>query len=80
MEHSHHHHNTHDLQTKVKSAFLIGISLNFLFVLIEAAVGLYVNSLSLLSDAGHNLADVVALSLSLLAFLLLKVKDRKSVV
>jgi cobalt-zinc-cadmium efflux system protein len=76
MKHNHHHsNNLHDLQTKVKSAFLIGISLNFLFVLIEVVVGLYVNSLSLLSDAGHNLADVVALSLSLLAFLLMKVKS-----
>jgi len=49
--------------------------LNFLFVVIEVVAGLYVNSLSLLSDAGHNLADVVALALSLLAFLLMKVKS-----
>lgn len=37
-------------------------------------MGLYVHSLSLLSDAGHNLADVGTLALSLLAFRLLKVK------
>ena len=76
MDHSHHNHiDLPDFQKKVKSAFLIGISLNFLFVVIEVVAGLYVNSLSLLSDAGHNLADVVALALSLLAFLLMKVKS-----
>jgi len=39
--------------------------------------GLFTHSLSLLSDAGHNLADVGALALSLLAFPLLKVKSNK---
>ncbi len=64
-----------DLRNKVNTAYIVGISLNFLFVVVEVAVGLIVNSLSLLSDAGHNLADVVALSLSLLAFRLMKVKS-----
>ena len=64
-----------DFRNKVNTAYILGISLNFLFVVIEVAVGLIVNSLSLLSDAGHNLADVVALSLSLLAFRLMKVKS-----
>jgi len=72
--HSHHHH-VPELRNKVNTAYILGISLNFLFVVIEVAVGLIVNSLSLLSDAGHNLADVVALSLSLLAFRLMKVKS-----
>jgi cobalt-zinc-cadmium efflux system protein len=75
MEHNHNNIDYPEFQTKVKSAFLIGISLNFLFVVVEVVAGLYVNSLSLLSDAGHNLADVVALALSLLAFLLMKVKS-----
>jgi cobalt-zinc-cadmium efflux system protein len=76
MEHNHSNHiDLPAFETKVKSAFLIGISLNFLFVVIEVVAGLYVNSLSLLSDAGHNLADVVALALSLLAFILMKVKS-----
>ncbi len=76
MEHNHNHRDElPDLTAKVKSAFLIGISLNFLFVVIEVIAGLYINSLSLLSDAGHNLADVIALALSLLAFLLMKVKS-----
>jgi cobalt-zinc-cadmium efflux system protein len=61
----------------VNRAFVAGISFNFLFVVIEAVVGLYIGSLSLLSDAGHNLADVGALALSLLAFRLLKVRSNK---
>lgn len=76
MEHSHNDHmDLSDPQAGVKAAFLVGISLNFLFVVIEAGIGLYVNSLSLLSDAGHNLADVVSLSLTLLAYRLLKVRS-----
>ena len=71
--HEHHHHHATPI-TNVNAAFIIGISLNFLFVVIEVVVGLYIHSLSLLSDAGHNLADVAALSLSLLAFRLLKLK------
>ena len=74
--HSHHHHHDHAVTlTSVNTAFIIGISLNFLFVLIEVIAGLRIHSLSLLSDAGHNLADVGALALSLLAFKLLKVKS-----
>ena len=65
--HDHDHHHTVTL-THVSSAFVIGIVFNFLFVVIEVVVGLYIHSLSLLSDAGHNLADVAALSLALLAF------------
>ncbi|MDQ2718610.1 MAG: cation diffusion facilitator family transporter [Bacteroidota bacterium] len=76
MEHNHSHHDhSHSIVlTNVNSAFIIGIILNFLFVIIEAVIGFSINSLSLLSDAGHNLADVGSLGLSLLAFRLLKVK------
>lgn len=72
--HSHGHHHTHELPKQVNTAFAIGIALNFLFVVVEVVVGLFIHSLSLLSDAGHNLADVGALALSLLAFRLVKVK------
>lgn len=73
--HSHHDHSHSIVLTNVNSAFIIGIALNFLFVIIEVIVGFSINSLSLLSDAGHNLADVGSLALSLLAFRLLKVKS-----
>ncbi|MEP6645633.1 MAG: cation diffusion facilitator family transporter [Saprospiraceae bacterium] len=72
-DHSHHHHAL--VLNNVNNAFIAGIVLNFLFVLIEVVTGLYSHSLSLLSDAGHNLADVGSLALSLLAFRLLKVKS-----
>lgn len=72
----HHHHHAKPL-TSINTAFIVGISLNFLFVIIEVIAGLSIHSLSLLSDAGHNLADVVALALSLLAFRLVKVKPNQ---
>jgi cobalt-zinc-cadmium efflux system protein len=69
----HHHHHAVDPK-QVNRAFVIGIVLNFAFVLVEVGAGLSIHSLSLLSDAGHNLADVASLAMSLIAFRLLKVK------
>ncbi|MBI1404401.1 MAG: cation diffusion facilitator family transporter [Porphyrobacter sp.] len=45
-------------------AFAIGIALNIVFVVVEAAYGLIGNSLALLADAGHNLSDVLGLALA----------------
>src|SRR5579859_4794462 len=76
QSHSHglgHHHHPVNLK-EVNQAFVIGIVLNFVFVVIEVVVGLGIHSLSLLSDAGHNLADVASLAMSLFAFRLMKVK------
>lgn len=42
-------------------AFLIGISLNVGFVVLEAIYGFAANSMALLADAGHNLSDVFGL-------------------
>jgi cobalt-zinc-cadmium efflux system protein len=77
MEHNHSHHDHSHIAvlTTVNSVFITGISLNLLFVIIEAVIGFKIDSLSLLSDAGHNLADVGSLGLSLLAFKLLKIKS-----
>lgn len=75
-DHSHgfgHHHHPVNLD-QVNRAFVIGIILNFLFVIIEAVVGLDIHSLSLLSDAGHNLADVASLAMALVAIRLLRVR------
>jgi len=74
MAHEHHHHYHSHTLTNLNRAFYVGIGLNFLFVIIEVIVGLYIHSLSILSDAGHNLADVASLALSLLAYQLIKVK------
>lgn len=68
------HHN-HSTGITVNKAFYIGISLNLLFVVIEATTGFFTNSLALIGDAGHNLSDVFSLALSLFAIRLLKVKN-----
>ncbi|MBV9250908.1 MAG: cation transporter, partial [Acetobacteraceae bacterium] len=57
--HAHHHHSQrHD------AAFAIGAGLNAAFVLAEVGCGLAANSVALLADAAHNLADVAALLLA----------------
>ena len=71
--HLHHHHHA-ALTQSLNGIFILSIILNGLFVLIEAGVGLWQNSLSLLSDAGHNLSDVFSLLLVLIAFRLAKVQ------
>lgn len=53
---------------------MVGIVLNFAFVMTEVLTGFWTNSLALLTDAGHNLSDVASLALSLLAFRLAKIK------
>jgi cobalt-zinc-cadmium efflux system protein len=72
-EHSHHHHHSPKLANAGR-AFIIGIVLNMIFVVIEFVSGFYTNSLALLSDAGHNLSDVAMLGLSLFAFQISKRK------
>jgi cobalt-zinc-cadmium efflux system protein len=43
------------------TAFAVGTALNLAFVIIEAGFGFSANSMALLSDAGHNLSDVLGL-------------------
>ena len=74
--HHHHHHHTH-VASSPDGIFIFSIVLNLTFVAVEAAVGLMENSLSLLSDAGHNLSDVFSLLLVLVAFRLAKVHSTK---
>jgi cobalt-zinc-cadmium efflux system protein len=60
--HGHSHgHGHHHAPANFDRAFAIGISVNILFVAIEAFYGWRVNSLALLADAGHNLGDVAGL-------------------
>ena len=73
---AHHHHHTASTQS-LNGIFIFSIVLNVLFVLIEAGVGLWQDSLSLLSDAGHNLSDVFSLLLVLVAFRLAKVHSNE---
>jgi cobalt-zinc-cadmium efflux system protein len=55
------HHHLHNHGVKYGRAFAIGITLNVLFVVAEAYYGWQADSLALLSDAGHNLSDVLGL-------------------
>lgn len=57
----------------LNTIFVVCIAVNLLFVIIEAGIGFFANSLSLLSDAGHNLSDVFSLLLVLIAFRLAKI-------
>lgn len=48
-------------------ALWVAVVLNAAFLVLEAGVGLWTNSLALLSDAGHMVVDVGALSIALAA-------------
>lgn len=62
-EHHHHHHHVAADNGQMRKILWTAIILNLLFVGVEAGMGLWQNSLSLLSDAGHNLSDVFSLVL-----------------
>lgn len=68
--HSHQHHHA----ANYDRAFAVGISLNILFVAIEAFYGWQADSLALLSDAGHNLSDVLGLLLAWGGFYLARLR------
>lgn len=63
MSHNHNHGHDHG-GGNYNRAFIIGITLNVGFVIIEAVYGILANSLALLADAGHNLSDVLGLLLA----------------
>lgn len=66
--HDHHHDHSHEIDyNKVNKAFLYGILLNVIYIVIETGYGLAVNSMALLADAGHNLSDVLGLILAWIA-------------
>jgi cobalt-zinc-cadmium efflux system protein len=71
-DHAHGHDHSHDhghaghshAPTSFGAAFAIGASLNAAFVVAELVFGYAANSLALVSDAVHNLSDVIALLLA----------------
>ena len=75
-EHHHHHHVVAD-NGQMRKVLWASIILNLLFVAVEAGVGLWQNSLSLLSDAGHNLSDVFSLVLVVVGLHLVKVHSNE---
>ena len=59
-----HHHHGPSPETPFSLAFGVGIVLNLSFVVAEAVGGYWGHSAALLSDAGHNLGDVLGLGLA----------------
>jgi cobalt-zinc-cadmium efflux system protein len=63
-EEPHAHSRVGDSTKQTVSRLALALTITLAFVVVEAVAGLLGNSLALLSDAGHNLTDVVALGLS----------------
>jgi cobalt-zinc-cadmium efflux system protein len=63
-DHSHGHAGHRHAPDDFGAAFAIGASLNTAFVIAELIFGYAANSLALISDAVHNLSDVIALLLA----------------
>jgi cobalt-zinc-cadmium efflux system protein len=59
VNHPHHH-----APPDYNRAFAVGVVLNVVFVIVEAVYGVLSDSLALLTDAGHNLSDVLGLLLA----------------
>jgi cobalt-zinc-cadmium efflux system protein len=59
---THHHH--HHVAPDYNRAFAVGVALNVIFVVIEVIFGVIADSLALITDAGHNLSDVLGLLLA----------------
>jgi cobalt-zinc-cadmium efflux system protein len=62
--HSHSHVHFGDIARQTTSRLALSLFLTLAFVFIEAIAGIIGNSLALLTDAMHNLTDVIALGLS----------------
>lgn len=68
MSHDHSHdHGHHHAPANFGSAFLIAISANGIFVVLQIIFALFANSTSLLADAIHNFGDVLGLIMAWVA-------------
>lgn len=61
--HSHTHSHSHNANVNAQR-MLLALGITLAFVVFEIIAGLYANSLALLTDAAHNVTDVIALALS----------------
>ena len=62
--HSHTHSHLREAARQTTTRLSWSLAITLAFVIFEAAAGYYANSLALLTDAAHNLTDVIALGLS----------------
>jgi cobalt-zinc-cadmium efflux system protein len=61
---SHTHSHLREAAKQTTARLALSLFLTLAFVIIEAGAGLFANSLALLTDAAHNLTDVIALGLT----------------
>ncbi len=61
---SHTHSHLREAANQTTRRLSISLFLTLAFVIIEAGAGIFANSLALLTDAAHNLTDVIALALT----------------
>src|SRR4029077_5282653 len=66
-DHAHDHNHAHDLQTTPLRRLIAALVITGAFMFVEAGVGWWSNSLALVADAGHMLADAAALGLAIFA-------------
>ena len=64
MEPNHTHTHLSSVAEQTISRLVLSLGLTALFVVLEAGAGLFANSLALMTDAAHNVTDVIALGLS----------------
>ena len=62
--HTHTHPHLDEASRKTTARLSLSLFLTLAFVIIEAGAGIFANSLALLTDAAHNLTDVIALGLT----------------
>jgi cobalt-zinc-cadmium efflux system protein len=61
---SHTHSHLREAAKQTTQRLSLSLILTLAFVILEAAAGMFANSLALLTDAAHNLTDVIALGLT----------------
>lgn len=64
MGSGHDHLHDHAMPATHGRAFALAIGLNLIFIVAEVAAGFISGSVALIADAGHNLADVLALMIA----------------
>src|SRR5512134_3376433 len=62
--HTHTHSHLREAAKQTSRRLSLSLLLTLAFVVIEAGAGIFANSLALLTDAAHNLTDVIALGLT----------------
>ncbi|MGE5643372.1 MAG: cation diffusion facilitator family transporter [Byssovorax cruenta] len=80
ISHSQVHSHLQEVAKQTTSRLSLSLFLTLAFVIVEAGAGYFANSLALLTDAAHNLTDVIALGLSWFAIRLTSqpANDRKT--